>query len=96
VSVSGILLFLAAACAVWAVVSAVLITAALDRRGIRTPFPFIGALLLRNLIRYREITLKETGKVGRLFYSYVVPINAALILALAAWLARILQRSGVA
>ena len=90
-SIPAVLLFLAVACAVWAVVSAVMLTAALDRRGIETPFPFIGALLFRNLIRYREITLKETGKVGRLFYSYVVPINLSLILVLVAWLARTLR-----
>ena len=90
-SIPAVLLFLAVACVVWAVVSAVLITADLDRRGIKTPFPFIGALIFRNLIRYREITLKETGMVGRLFYLYVVPINAALILVLAAWLARTLR-----
>jgi len=90
-SVPAILLYLAVACVAWAVVSAVLITAALDRRGITTPFPFIGALIFRNLIRYRDITREETGRVGRLFYSYVVPINAALLFALAAWLARILR-----
>lgn len=87
-SVPGVLLFVAAVCGVCAVVSAVLITAGLDRRGIKTPFPFIGPLIFRNLIRYKEITLGETGKVGPLFYWYVVPINAALILALAAWGAR--------
>jgi len=90
-SIPSVLLFLALACVIWAVVSVVLLTAALDRRGIKTPFPFIGALIFRNLIRYREITLKETGEVGRLFYFYVVPINAALVLALAAWLTRSLQ-----
>ena len=90
-SIPAVLLFLAVACVVWAVVSAVLITAALDRRGITTPFPFIGAFIFRNLIRYRDITRKETGKVGRLFYSYVVPINAALLFVLAAWLSRILR-----
>jgi len=84
--VPTVLLFLASACVIWAVASAVLLTAALDRRGIKTPFPFIGALIFRNLFRYRDITLKENGEVGRLFYSYVIPINAALILALAAWL----------
>jgi hypothetical protein len=87
----GILLALAMACVVWAVISAVMIAVALDRRGIKTPLPFIGALIFRNLSRYRQVTLAETGKVGRLFYSYVVPINVALILALAALLIRTLQ-----
>jgi len=90
-SIPGTLLFLAVVSVVWAVVSAVRITAILDQAGLKTPFPFIGLFLFRNLIRYREITLRETGKVGPLFYSYVIPINAAWILALAAWAARALQ-----
>jgi len=84
----GFVLVLAAICVVWAVTSAILIVRALDQRGVRTPFPFIGALIFRNLGRYREATLRETGKVGPLFYSYVVPINLALVLALAAWATR--------
>ena len=90
-SVSGTLLVPAAACVVWDVVSALLLTAALDREGIKTPFPFIGALVFRNLIRYRELTLQETGQVGRLFYAYVVPTKAALVLVIAAWLIRTLE-----
>jgi len=86
-----VLLFLALPCVIWAVVSAVLITAALDRRGMRTPFPLIGVLLPRNLIRYKEVTLKETGKIGSLFYAYVIPINAALIVVLVALLIRALR-----
>ncbi len=83
-SASAVLLILPAISAIWAVVPAVMITAALDRHGIRTPFPFIGVLIFRNLIRYRQMTVSETGKVGGLFYSCVIPINTALILAVAA------------
>ena len=90
-TIPSIMLSLAVACVAWAVVSALLITAALDRRGIKTPFPFMGALIFRNLIRYRDITRKETGRVGRLFYSYVVPINAALFFVLVAWLTQTLR-----
>ena len=83
-----LLVALAAICAVCAVTSAMLITGALARRGIKTPFPFIGVKLFRNLGRYREATLRETGRVGPLFYTYIVSINLALILVLAAWAAR--------
>jgi len=83
--VSHIFLFLAAVCAVWAVVSAILVARAVERHGTKTPFPFIGVLVFRNLHRYKEITRKETGRTGLLFYSYVVPINLAWIFALAAW-----------
>lgn len=81
---SSFLIMLVVACGIWVATSAVLITAALDRRGMRTPFPFIGLFLFRNLGRYREITLRETGKVGLLYYSYIVAINTALAFALIA------------
>jgi hypothetical protein len=64
------------------------ISADLDRRGIKTPFPLMRARFFRNLSEYRRITLSETGTVGPLFRSYVVSINAAWILALAALAAR--------
>lgn len=80
-----LLLFLAGVCVLVAVVSAVLLTSALDRRGLKTSFLFMRTLLFRNLSRYKEIAVSENGKVGPLFYGYVVSINAALILAIAAW-----------
>ena len=75
---SSLLLF-TAICGLWAAISAVLIAVELGRRGVRTPFPFVGLLVFRNLRLYREATLSETGKIGPLFFSYVVPINAALV-----------------
>ena len=82
------LLVLAFVCAIWATVSAVLLTRFLDQRGLTTPFPFIGLFLFRNAKRYKEITRSESGRVGPLFYSYIIPINVAWILALAALVVR--------
>jgi len=82
----AVLLFLAAACGLWSGVSAVLIAHALARHGVRTPFPFLGLFIFRNLRRYSAITRGTTGRMGPLFYSYVVPINAALVLTVAALL----------
>jgi hypothetical protein len=79
---------LAAASLMWAVVSALRITAALERRGLHTPWPLLRLFVLRNLGRYRDVTRRETGQVGGLFYSYVVSINAAWILGLAGWLVK--------
>ncbi|MFH2107957.1 MAG: hypothetical protein ABII93_04745 [Chrysiogenia bacterium] len=75
---------LALACVVWAVVTAIRIAEFLDKRGLKTPFPFWGFYIFRNLGRYREVTIQETGKVGPLYLQYVIPINAALLLALVA------------
>ena len=88
----SVLVSLAVICGLWTAVSAVLITASLDRRGMKTPFPFMGPLIFRNLKRYKESTLRESGKVGSLFYSYIVSINAALVLALAALALRVFGR----
>jgi hypothetical protein len=85
-AIAGFLLFLAVVCGALAVVSAVMITAELDRRGMKTPFPFIGPMIFRNLTRYRLITLEESGRTGPLFYAYVIPINLAMVLALLAWI----------
>lgn len=79
-NISSYFLIAAGACSIWAVVSAILITVALDQKGSKTPFPFLGALLFRNLTLYKKLTLQERGKVGCLYYSYVVPINLALVL----------------
>jgi len=89
-SASGVVLILVVACVIWSVVSYVLLTAALDRRGVKTPFPFMGALLFRNLRRDSDLTDEETGRVGGLFWSYVVAINAALVLAVALLLSQAL------
>ena len=85
-SVATVLLILTVGCAACAAVSAVLMAAALDRRGLKTPPPLLRVLVFRNLSRYRTATRAETGKTGVLFYTYVVPINLAQLFALAALL----------
>ena len=82
-----VLISVAVVCGLWAAVSAVLLAGALERHGIRTPFPFWGVLVFRNLHRYSELTRSTTGRIGPLFYSYVVAINAALVLVVIALLA---------
>lgn len=44
-----------------------------------TSFLFINLFIFRYLEDYRQLTKKETGKVGYLFYTYVISINIALI-----------------
>lgn len=86
--VSNIFIALAAVCAVWAVVAAILLARAMERYGTKTSFLFVGVMVFRNLQRYKEVTRQESGKTGPLFYAYVVPINLAWIFALAAWAVR--------
>ena len=70
--------------AVWATVAAIQITIYLEKKGIKTPFLLFKFYLFRNQRLYKEFTLKESGKIGPLFFQFVVPINTALILGLAA------------
>ncbi|HEX9166349.1 MAG TPA: hypothetical protein VF862_10605 [Gemmatimonadales bacterium] len=71
-------------CALWAVAMIVLLTRDLKRRGYDTPWPLMGWRFFRNASLYREVTLKEDGRVGPLFKAFVIPINLAWILALVA------------
>ena len=62
------------------IVTAIRVTAYMDKRGINTPFPFIGILLFRNLSLYKKSTMEETGSTGSMFYIYIISINSALVL----------------
>jgi hypothetical protein len=78
-------LVIAAVCAAfWGTVSAVLITSFLDKRGIKTPFILMRLYFFRNVSRFREITVRETGKPGDLYFHCTLAFAAALILSLAA------------
>jgi hypothetical protein len=37
-------------------------------------------MILRYVYQYRKIIQAETGRVGPLFYHYVVPLNVAVVL----------------
>lgn len=87
-NVSTVLLMSASACAVCGVVSGVLIALNLKRHGEPIRAPLLGWLEFRNLDKYREMTLTERGRIGGLFYSYVVPFNLTLVLVVAALTAR--------
>jgi hypothetical protein len=56
----------------------------LMKRGQKIQFIFIKVLFPVYAHRYKKITLEETGKVGPLFYHWVIAMNTALVLAVAA------------
>ena len=74
-------------CAFWAVLSYMLIVRSLDARGMKTPFPLLGLFLFRNLSNYHRLSRQETGRHGKLYYSFVFPMNLAWVLSAAAFLA---------
>jgi len=75
-----VLIGLAVICAVWGVVAALLIAADLQRRGMKISYLWLRLLILKYLHEYAKITREQTGRVGPLFYHYVVPLNVALVL----------------
>ena len=67
-------------CVVWAAVAAVLIASEMSRRGHKISFLWFRLMILKYLHEYAKATREETGRVGPLFYHYVVPLNVALVL----------------
>lgn len=70
---------LAIVCAAWAVVSSIVISSFLSKRGVKINLLFFRILVLKYIHQYHKITVQETGKPGPWFYSYIVSINLALI-----------------
>ena len=81
---NSILFILALPCVVWAIVSSIMITAFLSRRGIRINLLFFRLLILKYIHQYYKITLHENGRPGPWFYSYIISMNLALVLVLLA------------
>ena len=65
------------------VVSSIVITAWLSKRGIKINYPFIRVLIIKYVHQYRKITQQEGGKPGLWFYSFVISMNLAFIFAIA-------------
>lgn len=87
---SRVFLVAAVVSALWGVVAAIGIAAALDRRGIRVN-PFLFRLFFfRYLSEYRSATLRETGKVGALYRSYITAMVVALACAVIGLLLRLM------
>jgi hypothetical protein len=75
----GLLIAIGLICAVWAVVAAILIAVDLSKRGVSISIVWLRLMILRHLHEYAKVTSEETGRVGPLFYHYVVPLNVALV-----------------
>ena len=75
-----VLVGLALLCGVWAVVASLLIAGDLKKRGLTVSYVWLRVMILKYLHQYSRITQEETGRVGPLFYHYVVPLNVALVL----------------
>jgi hypothetical protein len=81
-SLFAILGVIAIGCAIWGTIAGIMIMVFLDKRGIKTPFVLMRIYFFRNARRFREITIKETGKPGELYYHCTMAFAAALLLGL--------------
>ena len=52
-------------------------------------FIFIKVLIPIYAHRYKKITFEESGKIGSLFYHWVIAINMALVFAVAAIISKV-------
>jgi len=66
----------------WHIVVTMMIYDALRKRDLKVSFILLRLLAPKYASQYREITRKETGKTGPLFYHWVVSINTAWVAAI--------------
>lgn len=79
---SNLFFVLAIISVVCGVISSIVITSWLSKRGIKINYPFIRVLIIKYVHQYRKITQQQTGKLGPWFYSYVISMNLALVFAI--------------
>ena len=74
---------------VWHIVSGAMIVNELMKRKQKIQFIIIKLMLPVYAHRYKKITLEETGKVGSLFYHWVISINTTLVFTVAAIISKL-------
>jgi hypothetical protein len=79
---STFFLTLAILSALGGVMNAIFIFIELDKRGIRVNMFLSRLFFFRYLNQYKNITLKDTGKVRILYYLFIFAMNIALICAI--------------
>jgi len=85
----NVFFILAIVCVLCGVVSSVLIIAFLSKRGTKINYLLIRIYIYKYINQYRKITIEETGKVGPLFYSFIISFILALIFAMVGVLLKI-------
>ena len=78
----------AAACMIWAVVAGLMAVRYCQAHGTTVNPVLLRWEVLRCLSIYRKLTRELTGHVGPLFYHFLIPINAALVLVIIMLVAR--------
>jgi len=84
----SILIGITLVAAAWGVVTTIMIAKYLSGKGVGVDFIFLRLFMLKYIWQYKEMTVQETGKVGPLFYSYIISMNMALVAVIVAFLAK--------
>lgn len=81
---SNTLMVLAIICVMTGVVSALLIVSKLEKHGVKINWIWMRLFIVTRYVgQYREITVKESGRPGNLYYVFVTAMSLALLLAFA-------------
>ena len=64
------------------VIFSMMIVHELSKRGVKIHFILLRLYLIKYIDQYKQITLKETGKPGPLYYPCIVSVGLALVLAI--------------
>ncbi|MCU0254145.1 MAG: hypothetical protein MUE47_06355 [Acidobacteria bacterium] len=91
-SVAYVLVFLAVASALWATAAAVAMTGWLSHHGVKVNWPLLRLYMPWYVHRYQRMTREIDGRAGPLFAHFVVPINLALLFAVAALIVIVASR----
>ena len=74
-----ILMALCVLSGIWNVVISLIIFESLRKRGISVNFLLLRLMAPKYAFQYREVSRIETGRVGHLFYQWIISINLALV-----------------
>jgi len=81
-AMSNSFIVLAVLSALWGVVSSIVISSFLSRRGMKINYLLSRVLILKYIREYYRITIQENGRPGPWYYSYIISMNLALVLAI--------------
>jgi len=64
------------------IVFSMMIVREVSKRGVKINFPLLRLYIIKYVNQYQQLTLKETGKIGPLYYPCVGSYIAALVFAI--------------
>jgi hypothetical protein len=81
-SASSVFYTLALIGVVWGVVSAMSMVSFVSARGVKVNWFLMRIMIIKYASQYEQMTKKETGRPGWWFYSYVISMNFAAVMAI--------------